>query len=366
MELKYNLFFKLIFNSFILSCFLFRGAVNANQNMPLDLKLNQIQILGSHNSYKRAIPPSVFDFIKSENSQLAQALNYSHPDLETQLNMGLRQLEIDILKDDIGGYFLNPLGENIAQKPLLTEQENKALAQPGFKVMHKPDIDFMSHCVLFTDCLKQLNLWSAQNSNHLPIFVLMNIKESENRIVKGQKPQRFTPQDFRKLDQLLVNSFKNKLYTPDKLKREYASLPEAVKHQGWPSLNEMRGKFIFLLDASAEQLTRYRGNNKNLSGLSLFASFEEDDPGAAIFVVNNPIAQFDKIQRLVDLGFIVRTRSDANTSDAMNQNYKRVNAAILSGAQIISTDYYLNSPQSERDNFKVSFESDKWINFPQQ
>lgn len=348
---------------YLVFCYSVNAAQENTATTPL--KLNHIQILGSHNSYKRAIDPEVLAFIHSKDAKLAQALNYSHPDLFTQLDMGLRQLEIDILKDDLGGHFSDPLGEKIAKKVLLSQQEKQDLAKPGFKVMHRPDIDFMSHCVLFTRCLNQLSAWSAQNPNHLPIFVLMNIKESENRIVKGQKPHRFTPQDFRKLDQLLVSSFKHKLYTPDKLRGQFSSLPQAVKSKGWPELSEMRGQFIFLLDASAELLTRYRGDNKNLSGLSLFASFTEDDPGAALFVVNDPVKQFDKIQRLVKAGFIVRTRSDASTKDALEQNYKRVEAAIKSGAQIISTDYYINSPQTQRDNFNVIFESGKWINFPQ-
>ena len=41
------------------------------------------------------------------------------------------------------------------------------------------------------------------------------------------------------------------------------------------------------------------------------------------------------------MGYLVRTRSDANTTEARENDYSRFEAALESGAQIISTDYYL-------------------------
>ncbi|GAA3255414.1 hypothetical protein GCM10020258_13870 [Sphingomonas yabuuchiae] len=43
-------------------------------------------------------------------------------------------------------------------------------------------------------------------------------------------------------------------------------------------------------------------------------------------------------------GFIVRTRSDADTVEARTNDHARQQAAIDSGAQAVSTDYYPGAP----------------------
>jgi len=49
------------------------------------IKLNQIQVLGTHNSYHL-----------SKRIQLFPSLNYQHPPLFQQLELGARQLELDL------------------------------------------------------------------------------------------------------------------------------------------------------------------------------------------------------------------------------------------------------------------------------
>ena len=73
----------------------------------------------------------------------------------------------------------------------------------------------------------------------------------------------------------------------------------------------------------------------------MFANLPETEPGAAVLIVNDPIADFERIQRLVRAGFIVRTRADANTLEARSGDVTRRDRAFASGAQLVSTDYYL-------------------------
>jgi hypothetical protein len=58
-------------------------------------------------------------------------------------------------------------------------------------------------------------------------------------------------------------------------------------------------------------------------------------------IINDPIGQLHEIQRLVRAGYMVRTRADADTREARNNDLGRRDAAFASGAQAISTDYYL-------------------------
>ena len=76
----------------------------------------------------------------------------------------------------------------------------------------------------------------------------------------------------------------------------------------------------------------------------MFVNAKEGRPEAAFRIVNDPIADFDYIQRLVRAGYLVRTRADANTREARLGDYQRMKAAFDSGAQFISTDYYVPNP----------------------
>ena len=67
----------------------------------------------------------------------------------------------------------------------------------------------------------------------------------------------------------------------------------------------------------------------------------EGQPAAAIRILKEPIRQFDEIQRLVQAGYMVRTRADADTREARENDTRRRAAAFASGAQAVRTDYYL-------------------------
>ena len=77
----------------------------------------------------------------------------------------------------------------------------------------------------------------------------------------------------------------------------------------------------------------------------MFASVAETHPAAAWFKINDPIADFDRIRRLVAAGFLVRTRADANTRQARSGDTTMRDKALSSGAQFISTDYPVPDPR---------------------
>src|SRR5579864_6784787 len=70
--------------------------------------LNQIQVIGSHNSYNLGFAPSEEKYARSRNPKSYEGLEYHHESLTAQLNGGVRQLEIDIVQDPDGGRFAHP------------------------------------------------------------------------------------------------------------------------------------------------------------------------------------------------------------------------------------------------------------------
>jgi hypothetical protein len=114
--------------------------------------------------------------------------------------------------------------------------------------------------------------------------------------------------------------------------------PRDIVDLNWPLLDEARGKFILILDeGGAKRDLYYDGWQQR----PMFTNAPEGHPAAAIMILNDPIGQFDEIQRLVKAGYMVRTRADADTHEARENDTTRRAAAFASGAQAVSTDYYL-------------------------
>ena len=124
------------------------------------LRMNQVQVIGSHNSYKEAIAPRLLAAYAAENAESAASLDYWHPPLSEQLDLGLRKLEIDVVHDPDGGRYASPNGLALAPEegvlaPALFDLSG-SLAEPGFKALHVQDLDFRSNCPTFVGCLLEL------------------------------------------------------------------------------------------------------------------------------------------------------------------------------------------------------------------
>lgn len=70
--------------------------------------INQIQVIGTHNSYHIGVAPSERKLIEQQNPKTMRELDYAHPPLGDQLSSGVRQLEIDVYADSQGGRYSHP------------------------------------------------------------------------------------------------------------------------------------------------------------------------------------------------------------------------------------------------------------------
>jgi hypothetical protein len=316
-----------------------------------DLPINKIQVIGSHNSYKEAIDPALFKVFQKQNPEAAEKIDYEHISLTDQLNMGLLNLEIDVYADSKGGKYAHPKGLDWVkdQPPFDPDGEMK---QPGFKVFHIVDLDFRSHCLTFKDGLKQLKTWSDAHPDHNPIFITLEPKDGKPKDPKLTVPEKFTTQTLDELDQNIRDGLGNSIITPDMVRGKYATLESAVLHGNWPTLKAAKGKFIFIMDNNKEDRALYIQGHPSLKGRVLFTNTDPGNPEAAMMILNNP--QNPDIKELVKKGYIIRTRADSDTEQARANDKTDFTAACNSGAQIITTDYYLKS---------THFKSDYVVNF---
>jgi hypothetical protein len=66
-----------------------------------NLKLNDIQTVGTHNSYKQFISPKLYAMVLKASPRAVE-IDYGHPTLTEELNDGARGLEIDVAYDPKG------------------------------------------------------------------------------------------------------------------------------------------------------------------------------------------------------------------------------------------------------------------------
>jgi len=310
------------------------------------LKLNQIQIIGTHNSYHAGLTVEESAFIRKTDRVEADALDYRHQSLTSQLDAGMRELEIDINADPTGGSFDRPriqtelAAAGVPDAPFPYPKE--MMDRPGFKVMHKARTDFRSNCQPFTACLEEIAQWSDRHQGHVPIYLFIEAKDGS----------KFTAGDSDELDEEIRSVFpRQKLFVPEDLLKGHATLRQAVADHGWPELEAVRGKVIFLM-SRADVTKAYESGHPGLKGRILFTNGPLDDPNTAYAVVPDP---HDKeIPQLVRSGYLVYTRADADTAEARTKDETRQKAAFASGAQIISTDYPTSEP-SPWSGYTVAF-----------
>ena len=320
-----------------------------------NLKINKTQVIGSHNSYKQAIDPALFAAFSKKDSASASSLDYEHIPVTAQLDLGLRNLEIDVYPDDKGGKYANPKGlEMVAgRKPYDLQGKMK---QPGFKILHVPNLDFRSHYFTLADCLDDLKAWSEAHPNHTPVYITLEVK---GKIADGNGTDGIVANDFDKLDkELLAHLGKAHILTPDMVKGKYETLESAVFHDNWPTLKEAKGKFVFVLDDSGSKRDMYIDGHPSLTGRIMFANALPGTPEAALLIRNN--AKSPEIPDLVKKGYLIRTRADSDTREARRNDKTTFEAACKSGAQIITTDYYQKSTRFESD-YSVSFEDSTYF-----
>jgi hypothetical protein len=313
--------------------------------MDENLRLNDLLSVGTHNSYKAAIPDAELAQLRARSARGAIVLDYSHPPLREELEGGARQLELDVYYDPQGGRFANPLGPRALgqQLDVATAAE---LAKPGFKVMHIPDFDFRSTCIRFVSCLQAIKTWSDDNRSHVPVLILINAKDDSPLGTSGATIAKFDAAAFDALDAEIASVFKDSdLITPDQVQGSHATLREAVLAGAWPKLGEARGRVYFALDEAPDKVALYRGDRRSLEGRKMFINTDEASPAAAYMTLNEPVQDAQRILAAVRAGFIVRTRADADTLEAREGKTERRDQALLGGAQYVSTDYMRPDPR---------------------
>ena len=145
-------------------------------------RLNQLQVIGSHNSYHIAPDsghPRAARLAQSPSARRGSTTPIA-PWPSNSRSWGSRQIELDVYADPKGGLFAAARGPGDRARTRQGSGEDPdaggALRQPGLKILHVPDIDFRTTAATFVDALKQIRKWSQANQRHVPILILVELK----------------------------------------------------------------------------------------------------------------------------------------------------------------------------------------------
>ena len=202
------------------------------------LRIDQLQLKGSHNSYHRA------PFFS-----LSPTFRYNHAPLATQLEQqGVRHLEIDV-----------------------------RYADGRLRVGHAPIIDGQTNCSDFNACIRQVRDWSQKHPRHLPVFIFVQPKEGG--LIGADLDGR-----LELLDHEISRVFaRRQLLTPREVARGYSSLVSAVRELGWPTVENTRGKVAFVLFGAQRLVRKYARGRPALAGRLMFAAANHADGNGAVF-----------------------------------------------------------------------------------
>lgn len=307
--------------------------------------LDEIQVVASHNGYHLEGEEALLQAITAALPTLTPTIEYSHPTLTEQLDLGLRSMELDVFEDPDGGRYATPK----AQALLGLEPIDPVMSEPGFKVFHIQEVDYRSTCLTFVRCLEELEAWSDAHPTHLPIVVQMEAKDGviDDPLDLGfVQPIPASTDTFVTLEEEILSVLdEDQLVTVAEVQGEHDTVRAAIEDEGWPDIDDLRGRFVFTLDDSGAKRDLYRTLHPDTRDRLIFVSAEPPEDDAAFTVINDPIGDGDRITELVEQGYLVRTRADADTIEARAGDTTRREAAFATGAQLVSTDYEREDPR---------------------
>lgn len=305
-------------------------------------RLNQVQLLGTHNSYHVAPDRVALGLIRAAAPSEADTLEVTQPTLTQQIErFGVRHVELDVYLDPKGTLYRQPAAYRMAQlqeENVPAHDPDGRMVAPGIKVLHSPDVDYRTTVYTWIDALTELKKWSDAHPRHITLFVLVELKSDSFSPLT--RPIGWDEAGFSELEREILSVWpRERILTPDEVRGSAATLRDAVKGIGWPTVDSQRGKIAFLLDNEGGVRDAYLVKSQILEGRLLFTSVDHQHPAAAWMKRNDPVGSYADIQALVRAGFMVRTRADSGTKEARENDPQRRQQAIQSGAQLISTDF---------------------------
>lgn len=346
------------------------------------VRLNELQVLGTHNSFHKA-PSNDLQAIRAVDPRLGfflDANQYTHPDLETQLEtFNVRSFEFDLYDDRPGGKFAaRPVRAVLGLDDII--DSSPEMNSGGFKCMHVDSIDYETHCKTLASCLGVLKEWSDNNPYHIPLILRLELKletmietlergdqtaaqtvltevEEANGNTPGvdlEMPRTDPPISAETVSLLIDEAVTvlgtEKLITPDDLRGNFASLREALSELGpeqfWPNVDTLRGKMLIIGGGFGSYLVDLYG--PGLEQSPVFSRFFLQPgttaqalsiPADVVFVEHYMAGTSAYLDPLIAEGFFLMAFSDLGGGQARSNDFSTYDEVVKAGPNVILTEF---------------------------
>lgn len=297
------------------------------------VKFNEVAYIATHNSYQLQSVPSYRKVYKDLENVTFGLINgdapmYCSDTLTDQFNIGIRSIELDI--------------ETVVNGD-----------EVSFVCSHSPLIDMTSSCYDFSLALEEIRMWSDANPGHLPITIIVEPKE----FFLLENGMRFFNLRYANiLDNLIRETFGEKLITPAEMMGEHNSLKEMREADDWMQLKDCAGRVAVFLHDTDGVTGRFIKQDESLKTRAMFPMlrYKDRDKSYASVLIVNKTGDVEKYadELVYEKNLIVRTMIDSYGS----HNDEDRDIALESGVQIISTDYPKKADMTDVDYY-VTFEN---------
>ncbi len=256
---------------------------------PNALRVNHMQARATVNSYhdvNHGIDP--------------ESMGYVHlPFAEQFSEQGIRFFDFDLIPDRFSGIELDPA---------VTDHL----------------LDEIAICTTWYRCMLEIAAWMDANPRHALVVVLVG----EAYLFATTRGLHFQLDD---LEEMAVDAFgRPRILGPAEVRGEHPSLRAAIQADGWPTIEDTRGRIMFVLNDRTLSRERYleRGG-LDAEDRFLFLIGDRDDPesGDEVVFTFEPIlppreedgfpwhfetdpADLDRIRALAEAGYLVHGISD--------------------------------------------------------
>lgn len=271
------------------------------------LRLNEIQFLATHNSFKKL--PS--KFVNKPLELFSNGVKngyYGYDTLTQQLNKGMRGLELDV-----------------------TMYDGK------FVLSHNAYTDWRTNGVDFALALEEIKIWSDVNAGHIPLNIMIQVRDSWSPF--NHKYGAYSFEDFVRLDKLLSSTFTDDgIIKPADVIGDSGTVRQGVEDGNWPLISECRGKVFFcILFDKEKNVQNYIDIDPTFAIQRAFimTSGNKLEDYSAIIHADDARKDTQMLKDLADKNYILRCRID----EQFDYTVDRYNASIDVGAVILATDH---------------------------
>ena len=279
------------------------------------VKLNEVQFLATHNSYKQrlSVPARLaLNYIGLPLGLVSEKdeFDYAFEPLTAQLDRGVRSLELDIMKD----------GED-------------------FRAGHVGLLDMRSSCPGLALACREIAMWSRAHPGHLPITLLLEPKPSIMADGKAYRP--FGLDGIAALESLLAREFGDLLCTPGEVLGDCESFGALRRDNAWPPLRDLLGRVLVLYHYHEATTADYIALDLSMRTQKMFPTLwyplaeDMDTEYAGFILCNEPMDYAEEIAAFTAQNLLVRTRVDM----FMHHDPQAYALGVQSGALLLTTDY---------------------------